>query len=67
MGDIVRKHGRYIVAEGRKNDLINRGGEKISTDEINDGGARGLTVIADSRKRRSYLEPRHGSGLLRSQ
>lgn len=34
MGDIVRKHGRYIVADGRKNDLINRGGEKISTDEL---------------------------------
>jgi 2,3-dihydroxybenzoate-AMP ligase len=34
MGDIVRKCGRYLVTEGRKNDLINRGGEKISTDEI---------------------------------
>lgn len=34
MGDIVRKNGRYIVTEGRKNDLINRGGEKISTDEV---------------------------------
>lgn len=34
MGDIVRKDGRYIVTEGRKNDLINRGGEKISTDEV---------------------------------
>ena len=34
MGDIVRKNGRTIVTEGRKNDLINRGGEKISTDEI---------------------------------
>lgn len=33
MGDIVRKYGRYVVTEGRKNDLINRGGEKISTDE----------------------------------
>lgn len=34
MGDIVRKNGRYVVAEGRKNDLINRGGEKISIDEV---------------------------------
>ena len=34
MGDIVRKNGRTIITEGRKNDLINRGGEKISTDEI---------------------------------
>lgn len=34
MGDIVRKKGRYVSAEGRKNDLINRGGEKISIDEV---------------------------------
>lgn len=34
MGDLVTKRGRYIYAEGRKGDLINRGGEKISIDEI---------------------------------
>ena len=34
MGDIVTKKGRYIYAEGRKGDLINRGGEKISIDEV---------------------------------
>ncbi|GAO20736.1 (2,3-dihydroxybenzoyl)adenylate synthase [Paracidovorax wautersii] len=34
MGDIVRKKGRYVFAEGRKKDLINRGGEKISCEEI---------------------------------
>jgi 2,3-dihydroxybenzoate-AMP ligase len=34
MGDFVRKEGRIVYAEGRKNDLINRGGEKISVDEI---------------------------------
>ena len=34
MGDIVTKKGRYVYAEGRKGDLINRGGEKISIDEI---------------------------------
>jgi 2,3-dihydroxybenzoate-AMP ligase len=34
MGDYVRKSGRYLTAEGRKNDLINRGGEKISVDEV---------------------------------
>ncbi len=34
MGDVVRKYGRYIYAEGRKKDLINRGGEKISCDEV---------------------------------
>ncbi|GAC1399375.1 MAG: (2,3-dihydroxybenzoyl)adenylate synthase [Ktedonobacteraceae bacterium] len=34
-GDLMRRHlsGNYIV-EGRKKDLINRGGEKISTEEI---------------------------------
>ncbi len=34
MGDIVRKRGRYIFAEGRVKDLINRGGEKISCEEV---------------------------------
>ena len=34
MGDIVRKRGRYIFTEGRKKDLINRGGEKISCEEV---------------------------------
>ena len=34
-GDLMRRHlsGNYIV-EGRKKDLINRGGEKISAEEI---------------------------------
>jgi 2,3-dihydroxybenzoate-AMP ligase len=34
MGDIVRKHGRHVYTEGRRKDLINRGGEKISCDEV---------------------------------
>jgi len=34
MGDIVRKRGRYVYTEGRRTDLINRGGEKISCDEV---------------------------------
>ncbi|TAL77761.1 MAG: (2,3-dihydroxybenzoyl)adenylate synthase [Burkholderiaceae bacterium] len=34
MGDIVRKHGRYLYTEGRRKDLINRGGEKISCEEV---------------------------------
>ncbi len=34
MGDVVRKQGRYLYTEGRKKDLINRGGEKISCDEV---------------------------------
>ena len=34
MGDIVRKRGRHVYTEGRRKDIINRGGEKISCDEI---------------------------------
>jgi len=34
MGDICTKQGRTIFAEGRKKDLINRGGEKISCEEV---------------------------------
>ncbi len=34
MGDVVRKSGRFVFTEGRRKDLINRGGEKISSDEI---------------------------------
>ena len=34
MGDIVRKVGRQIYTEGRRKDLINRGGEKISCEEV---------------------------------
>ncbi len=34
MGDIVRKRGRLLYTEGRRKDIINRGGEKISCDEI---------------------------------
>lgn len=34
MGDAVSKQGRYVYALGRKKDEVNRGGEKISCDEI---------------------------------
>lgn len=34
MGDIVRRAGRHVFAEGRRKDFINRGGEKISCEEI---------------------------------
>lgn len=36
-GDLLRQHpsGNYVV-EGRKKDLVNRGGEKISVEEIED-------------------------------
>lgn len=33
-GDVVVKVGRYLYTEGRIKDLINRGGEKISCEEI---------------------------------
>ncbi|MEE8445200.1 MAG: AMP-binding protein, partial [Alphaproteobacteria bacterium] len=34
MGDVVRKIDGYIYVEGRKKELINRGGEKISCTEV---------------------------------
>jgi 2,3-dihydroxybenzoate-AMP ligase len=34
MGDVVRRRGRYLYTEGRRKDLVNRGGEKISCDEV---------------------------------
>ncbi len=34
MGDIVRKQGRHVFTEGRRKDLINRGSEKISCEEV---------------------------------
>jgi 2,3-dihydroxybenzoate-AMP ligase len=34
MGDVARKVGDYLYLEGRIKDLINRGGEKISCEEI---------------------------------
>ncbi|MDH5285392.1 MAG: AMP-binding protein [Betaproteobacteria bacterium] len=34
MGDVVRRRGRYVYTEGRRRDMINRGGEKISCEEV---------------------------------
>ncbi len=34
MGDIVKKRGRTVYTEGRRKDLVNRGGEKISCEEV---------------------------------
>ncbi len=53
MGDVVKKQGRCLFTEGRKKDLINRGGEKISTDEIEDmilrhPAVKGVAVVAMS-------------------
>ena len=50
-GDIVRKRGRYVYTEGRRKDLINRGGEKISCDEVENlifglGQVRQVSVVA---------------------
>ncbi len=51
MGDVVKKFGRTLVTEGRKKDLINRGGEKISTDEVENfvlkhPAVKGVAVVA---------------------
>ena len=51
MGDIVRKRGRYVYTEGRRKDLINRGGEKISCDEVENlifgiGQVKQVSVVA---------------------
>ena len=51
MGDIVRRRGRYVYTEGRRKDLINRGGEKISCDEVENlifgiGRVRQVAVVA---------------------
>lgn len=35
-GDLVLKRGRYLYHQGRKKELINRGGEKISCSEVED-------------------------------
>jgi 2,3-dihydroxybenzoate-AMP ligase len=53
MGDVVKKFGRTLVTEGRKKDLINRGGEKISTDEVENfilkhPAIKGVAVVAMS-------------------
>ncbi len=34
MGNVAHKLGRYVYTEGRKKDVINRGGEKISSEEV---------------------------------
>ncbi len=34
MGDIVKRIGRYVYVEGRRKDLVNRGGEKISCEDV---------------------------------
>ena len=34
LGDIVRRRGRHVFVEGRRKDFVNRGGEKISCEEV---------------------------------
>lgn len=50
-GDIVRRADGYLYVEGRKKDLINRGGEKISCEEVENhiyalGKVKGVCVVA---------------------
>ncbi len=51
MGDIVRKQGRHVYTEGRRKDMINRGGEKISCEEVENlilthPGVRSAVLVA---------------------
>lgn len=51
MGDTVYKLNGYIYAEGRKKDLINRGGEKISVEEVENlvlahPSVQGVAIVA---------------------
>jgi 2,3-dihydroxybenzoate-AMP ligase len=51
MGDAVRKIGRHVYFEGRLKDLVNRGGEKISCEEVENHilahrGVRAVCVVA---------------------
>ncbi len=51
MGDAVRKMGEHLFVEGRLKDLINRGGEKISSEEVENHllahpGIRSACVVA---------------------
>lgn len=50
-GDVVRRVGGYLYVEGRKKDLINRGGEKISCEEVENhiyalDKVKGVCVVA---------------------
>ena len=73
MGDVVRKRGRYVWAEGRKKDLINRGGEKISCEEVENLILRhpkvkavSLVAMPDQRfgeKACAFVIPREGQTL----
>ncbi len=70
MGDVVRKRGRYVNTEGRRKDLINRGGEKISCDEIEnlDGAAGGWLARSGNRacrRARAACALTSGSGCRR--
>ncbi|MCA8868317.1 MAG: AMP-binding protein [Rhodobacteraceae bacterium] len=51
MGDTVYQVDGYIYAEGRKKDLINRGGEKISVEEVENlifahPSVQGVAIVA---------------------
>ena len=51
MGDIVRRQARHVFTEGRRKDLINRGGEKISCEEVENliyghPKVKGVTLVA---------------------
>lgn len=73
MGDIARLVDGYIYLEGRRKDLINRGGEKISCEEIEDyilahPGVASVCVVAMpdrvfGEKACAFVIPRAGCSL----
>ena len=67
MGDIVRSRGRYVFTEGRRKDLINRGGEKISCEEVENliFGHPKVKVVSAGRDARSGVR-REGVRLRRA-
>ncbi len=76
MGDIVRKRGRHVYTEGRRKDLINRGGEKISCEEVENlifgaSEGEGVTLVAMpdpvfGEKACAFVVPKPGQTLTRS-
>jgi 2,3-dihydroxybenzoate-AMP ligase len=69
MGDIVRKQGRHVFTEGRRKDLINRGGEKISCEEVENlifghPKVKAVTLVGNARSgvRRKGLRLRRIAG-----
>ena len=73
MGDIVRKQDRNLYTDGRRKDLINRGGEKISCEEVENfihrhPAVKSACQTGDTlkRTRHALMSPPHTAVLLAS-